>query len=214
MESWNVFHALDSPIASFPILNTFIAAYPNFLAIGFPTISNNLITFKQNSYLKIPICFYSDFYQSLNDIQPIIIKEKGVSNSTLTIIDFISYKLIWEINNQLVYLKVTDHVTNAVSIAFDEFQFLYLCNGFKTLYFKPFCFQYYVVYSFYVISEKLTTQEIEKIESITDATRLISTLSLKYSEETLFAISEQILCYKTELMLFKKLCSEVPSKNL
>lgn len=214
MDSWNKFCALETPLASFPLLNAFFVAFPNFLAIGFPTITNSTISFKENSYIKIPICFYADFYQSLLNIQPIILKEKTSTDCTKTIIDFISYQLVWQIENEIVSLKIIKHSLNKISIVFDEFQYLYLFNGFKDLFFRPFCLQYFVTFSFYLICENLTVQDIEKIASITDATQLIKNLPLNYSEEIIFLISEQILSFKSELTLYKKLLSEVPPRNL
>lgn len=212
MDSKKDFPLLVEPIDVYSLKDTFMAAFPNFLLIGYLIIDNLKTVFLENSYIKIPFYYYQDFFNALLDIGQFLIHEKDPNTPITTIFETETFQFQWTIENNLVYFKVNNHVLNKTNIEIDIVQYYYLVNGFKELFFKPFCLQYFINYSFYCISEVFTKSDIEKISLINHAVQATDQLQLNFKKEELLQISENILRYKNELILYFNLKNIIPPK--
>lgn len=207
------FPSLSESLDSFLLKNCFLAAYPNFLVIGYVLINNPDIVFLQNTYVKIPTIYYEHFFQALKEIGKYFCHNKEPESTTTTIFDADTYELQWCIEENIVYLKVNNHLLNKVKFEIDCIQYYFLVTGFKELFFKPYCFKYFVTYSFYCLTEvKTNTEEIQKLTSITDAVQCTTELQLNFNKEQLLLVSENIIRYKSELILYINLKNIVPAK--
>lgn len=212
MELLNDFPSLGEPLDTYSIKDTFIAAYPNFLVIGDIHQNNPDFFFLQNTYFKIPTYHFEDLYKAITDLGQFLIHDKQPASNVTTIFETETYKFQWTFEENLVYLKINNHPVNKTHLPIDLLQFYFLANGFKEMFFKPFCFKYIVNYSFYCLCEIKTKEDIEKLTSIKDAVETTSALQLNFKKEELFLVSENILRHKSELILYLSLKKIIPSK--
>lgn len=206
------FPPLEESLENYSLKQGFIAAYPNYLALGYLLINNSDTGILANSYIKIPIYCYQDFYNALSNIGKFLIHEKKPETNSTTIFETDTYQLNWCIEDNIVFLKINNHPTNKTSIEIDLVQYYYLITGYKELFFKPFCLKYFIIYSFYRVSELKTKPEIEAIISIVDAVQTTDNLQLNFKKEELFLVSENIIRYKTELLLYINLKTVIPPR--
>jgi hypothetical protein len=212
MEGPSDFPLLSEPLDSYSLKDSFIAAYPNFLVIGKVLINNQDIVFLENSYFKIPTYYFQDFFEALTDIGKFLIHDKQPETNSTTVFETETYLLNWTIQENNVLLKIDNHSLNKTTLEVDLVQFFYLVTGFKELFFKPFCLKYFVNYSFYCLSEVKTKNDIEKLSSISEAVQTTIALQLNFKQEELFVISENIMRYKSEIMLYVTLKNIIPTK--
>lgn len=206
------FPTLGESLENYSLKQGFIAAYPNYLAIGCLLINNSDTGILPNSYIKIPIYFYADFFKALSDIGKFLIHDKKPETNSTVIFETDTYIFEWSLEEETVFLKIINHVANKTRIEVDIVQYYYLITGFKELFFKPFCLKYFITYSFYRLSEVKTKAEIEAIHSIVDAVQTTDLLQLNFKKEELFLVSENIIRYKTELLLYLSLKAVVPPR--
>lgn len=206
------FPALGESLENYSLKEGFIAAYPNYLAIGCLLINNSDTGIFPNSYIKIPIYFYSDFYKALSDIGTFLIHDKKPETNSTVIFETDTYQFEWSVVNDSVFMQISNHEANKTRIEVDLVQFYYLITGFKELFFKPFCLKYFILFSFYRLCEVKPKAEIEAINSIVDAVQTTDVLQLNFKKEELFLVSENIIRYKTELLLYLSLKAVIPPR--
>lgn len=205
------FPLLTEPLDSYSLKNSFIAAYPNYLVIG-SVQTNTEYVFLANTYIKIPTYYYPDFYEALTNIGKFLIHDQQPETETTSVFETETFSLQWSVENNNVFLKITDHTTNKTQLNIDLVQYYFLVNGFKELYFKPYCLKYYVNYSFYCLSEQKIKTDIQNLKSIIDAVQIIDTLHLNFKKEELLLVSENVIRYKNELLLYITLKNIIPPK--
>lgn len=205
------FPLLTEPLDSYSLKNSFIAAYPNYLVIG-SVQTNTEYVFLANTYIKIPTYYYPDFYEALTNIGKFLIHDQQPETETTSVFETETFSLQWSVENNNVFLKITDHTTNKTQLNIDLVQYYFLVNGFKELFFKPYCLKYYVNYSFYCLSEQKIKTDIQNLKSIIDAVQIIDTLHLNFKKEELLLVSENVIRYKNELLLYITLKNIIPPK--
>jgi len=210
------FPSLSEPLDSFALKDSFIAAYPNFLVIGCVFINNKEgdteTVFLKNSYFKIPTYFFKELYEQLTNIGKFLLYDKQPESNTITIFDTDAYEFQWTIEQNVVQLKIENHLQNKTQLQVDLVQFYFLVNGFKELFFKPFCLKYFITYSFYCLCEQKNKADIERLVSIKEAVETTSVLQLNFKKEELLLVSENIIRYKNELILYLELKTLLPPK--
>lgn len=212
MDLLNDFPSLSEPLDTFSIKDCFMAAYPNFLAIGHLTQKSSEFFFQQNSYFKIPTYHFEDLYKAITDIGQFLIHDKQPKSNETQIFEADTYEFIWTFEENLVFLKIKNHPINKMHLQIDLLQFYFLTNGFKAIFFKPYCLKYFVHYAFYTFCELKTKEDLEKITFIKEAVEKTNELQLNFTKEELFFVSENILRHKNELILYLSLQKILPIK--
>lgn len=212
MEQLCEFPSLSESLDNFSLKDCFLGAYPNFLVIGYVLINNPQVVFLQNTYIKIPTFYYKHFFEALKEIGKFLCYDKQPEVNTTTIFVTETYELQWSIEENIVYLMIRNHLLNKCKIQVDIIQFYFLVTGFKELFFKPYCLKYFITYSFYCLCEVKTHTDIQQFTSIIDAVNTVSELQLNFNKEELLLVSENIIRYQSELLLYLNLKNIVPPK--
>jgi hypothetical protein len=212
MDQLSDFPSLSESLDNFSLKDCFLAAYPNFLVIGYVLINNPQVVFLQNTYIKIPTFYYKHFFEALKDIGKFLCYDKQPEGDTTTIFVTETYEFQWSIQENIVYLQITNHLLNKCKLQIDFIQFYFLVTGFKELFFKPYCLKYFITYSFYCLCEVKTNTDIQELASITNAVDTVSLLQLNFNKEELLLVSENIMRYKNDLILYINLKTIVPPK--
>jgi hypothetical protein len=206
------FPSLSESLDNYSLKDCFLAAYPNFLVIGYVLINNPDIVFLQNTYFKIPTFYYQHFFEALKTIGKFFCHNKRPTENITTIFDNDTYQFQWLLEENVVYLQINNHLLNKFKLEIDCIQYYFLVTGFKELYFKPYCLKYFITYSFYCLCEANSKKNIEEITTITHAVNTVTQLQLNFQKDELLLVSENIVRYKKELILYQNLKKIVPTK--
>lgn len=214
MDNLSEFSTLFEPVDSYALKYGFLAAYPTFLIIGYPNVFDSKLYFPQDSYIKIPVCLYENFFHSLTEIGNLLVQDDTLDNTSLTTIkiNVTSYDIEWTLKEKQCSLGISNHPTNKTNFAVDFIQFSLIISGFQALFFKPLFIKYYLNFAFYRIFEKKNVDTFKAISLIDDAVSLTKSLNLNLTEESLYEISLNILRYKKELLIFLSL-KDFPAYN-
>jgi len=202
----SIFPAIRSePIDVYPLKNYFLVAYPNFLVLGQPKWSKSLLSFDENSYIKIHPCFYADWKNCFKIIESKIAKNEFYADET-TIVDYPTFEVILLVKNETFFLQIHKHANNKTSIQLSLLEYNNLCNGISALFFKPFCLPTIVNFTIKCCVETRSLLQIKKINNTKEAVRFVEELDLFGNDfDKIYLAAESIIRFHSDIILQKKM---------
>jgi len=200
------FPALQSePIDVYPLKNCFLVAYPNFLVLGHPKWSKSLLSFEENSYIKIHPCFYAEWKKCFKIIESKIAKNEFYPDETI-IVDYPTFEVNLLVKQEVFFLQINKHANNKTSIQLSFVEYSHLCNGISALFFKPFCLSSIVNFTIKCCVETLSLLQIKNIKNIKEAVSLVQELNLFENDfDKIYIGAESLIRFHSDIILQKKM---------